>query len=257
MTSNKNIETTANWLASATNAVAFTGAGISTESGIPDFRSPQGVWTKYEPVYFDEYLRSASGRRRYWQQKSEGHSQMVNATPNEGHETLAKWEAAGHLRGVITQNIDELHQQAGSQQVLELHGTARRIACLNCRFNAVADPYVADFLETSRVPDCPQCGGLVKHATISFGQGLPADVLRTAAEWCRGAEVLLALGSSLVVTPAADLPRVAKDFGAKLVIVNREPTPLDAIADVVIHDSIGKVLTHIEEFRGGQGKDAK
>jgi NAD-dependent deacetylase len=255
MTSAHSIESTANWLASATNAIAFTGAGISTESGIPDFRSPHGVWAKYKPVYFDEYLRSAAGRKRYWQQKSEGHSQMVNAMPNEGHKVLAKWEAIGHLRGVVTQNIDELHQQAGNKQVLELHGTALRITCLNCRFNALADSYVADFLETSHVPDCPQCGGLLKHATISFGQGLPEDVLGMAAEWCRRAELLLALGSSLVVTPAADLPRIAKDSGAKLVIVNRDATPLDSIADVVIHDSIGKVLTRIDEFRSGKGED--
>ena len=252
----ESIESTGNWLARASKAVAFTGAGISTESGIPDFRSPQGVWTKYKPVYFDEYLRSADGRKRYWQQKSEGHSQMVNATPNEGHKILAEWEAIGHLRGVVTQNIDGLHQQAGNNQVLELHGTARKIACLNCRFHASADPYVAAFLETSRVPDCPQCGGLLKHATISFGQGLPADVLQMAAEWCRDAELLLALGSSLVVTPAADLPRIAKDSGAKLVIINRDPTPLDSIADVVINDSIGKALTRIEQFRTGEGKDA-
>ena len=256
MAATKSIERTAQWLATASNAVAFTGAGISTESGIPDYRSPHGVWTKYKPGYFDEYLRSAAGRKRYWQQKSEGHNQMVSATPNEGHRTLAKWEAVGHLRGVVTQNIDGLHQQAGNEHVLELHGTARRIACLNCRFQALADRYVAGFLETSRVPDCPQCGGLLKHATISFGQGLPEDVLRTAAEWCRCAELLLALGSSLAVTPAADLPRIAKDAGAKLVIINRDPTPLDSIADVVIHDSIGEILTRIEEFRRDQGKDA-
>ena len=256
MTSVEEIESTANWLASASNMVAFTGAGISTESGIPDFRSPLGVWAKYKPVYFDEYLRNADGRKRYWQQKSEGHDQMVSAAPNEGHKTLAKWEVAGNLRGVVTQNIDGLHQQAGNKHVLELHGTARRIACLNCRFDALADSYVATFLETSRVPDCPQCGGLLKHATISFGQGLSEDVLRTAAEWCRGAELLLALGSSLVVTPAADLPRIAKDSGARLVIINRDPTPLDSIADVVIHDSIGKVLTRIEKLRCGRGKDA-
>jgi NAD-dependent deacetylase len=247
----------ADWLQNAANAVAFTGAGISTESGIPDFRSPHGVWTKYEPVYFDEYLRSSDGRQRYWRQKCEGHHQMVSAMPNEGHQVLAKWEAAGHLRGVITQNIDGLHQQAGSQQILELHGTARKVACLSCEFRDVADKYVDAFLETSIVPGCPQCGGLLKHATVSFGQQLPEEVLRTASAWCHRAELFFALGSSLVVTPAADLPRIAKGSGARLVIINHDPTPLDSIADLVIRDSIGKVITRIEELRSTDGKDAQ
>lgn len=256
MTTSETIERAANWLAGSKNAVAFTGAGISTDSGIPDFRSPGGVWTKYEPVYFDEYVRSPAGRQRYWQQKSEGHHQMVNALPNDGHRMLANWEAAGHLLGVVTQNIDGLHQRAGSKQVLELHGTACRVACLSCDFRDVTDKYVDTFLETSQVPNCPRCGGLLKHATISFGQQLPDDVLRTASEWCHRADLFLALGSSLVVTPAADLPRIAKGAGARLIIINRDATPLDSIADLVIHDSIGKVLLGIEEVRAADGKDA-
>ena len=257
MSATNTIERVADWLRNTVNAVAFTGAGISTESGIPDFRSHQGVWTKYQPVYFDEYLRSPAARQRYWHQKCEGHHQMVKAVPNEGHKILAKWEAGSHLRGVITQNIDGLHQQAGSKHVLELHGTAREVSCLRCEFHDAADPYVDAFLETSVVPSCPQCGGLLKHATVSFGQQLPGEVLQMASVWCQRAELFFALGSSLVVTPAADLPRIAKGSGARLVIINREPTPLDSVADLVIRDSIGKAMTRIEELRCADGKDAQ
>ena len=240
------IEKIATWLSNSDTAIAFTGAGISTESDIPDFRSPNGVWAKYQPVYFQNFLESAEARRQYWQQKSEGHTDIVNASPNSGHVTLAKWEHLGHLRGVITQNIDGLHQQAQTGNVLELHGTAREVSCLGCGYRADADPYVKQFLATDLVPDCPECGGILKHATISFGQNLSSDVLETAADWCRQTDLMFALGSSLVVTPAADLPRLAKQSGARLVIINHQPTPLDSLADVVIHQSIGEAVTQID-----------
>jgi NAD-dependent deacetylase len=235
----------AHWLATSNSAVALTGAGISTESGIPDFRSPGGVWSKYRTVYFDEFLSSAEGRYEYWRQKCELHREFGPAQPNAGHQVLARWEATGRLRGVITQNIDGLHQMAGSQRALELHGTARQAACLDCRARYDIEPLVAQFLAEDRVPDCPHCGGRLKHATVSFGQMLPADVLMEATHWSREADLMLAIGSSLVVTPAADLPRVAKDRGARLVIVNRDPTPLDPIADATIRGSIGDVMSAI------------
>lgn len=241
------IERVAAWLAAANSAVVLTGAGISTESGIPDFRSPGGVWSKYRTVYFDEFLSSAEGRYEYWRQKCEMHHEFAAARPNIGHKLLAHWEAAHYIRGIITQNIDGLHQLAGSQRVLELHGTARQAACLDCGTRQNIDPLVAEFRSTNRVPLCPVCGGRLKHATISFGQMLPAEVLREACQWTREADLMLAIGSSLVVTPAADLPREAKSRGAKLVIINREPTPLDTIADTTIADSIGAVLTAIDE----------
>jgi NAD-dependent deacetylase len=239
-------EQVARWLASAHSAVVLTGAGISTESGIPDYRSPGGVWSKYRTVYFDEFLESAEGRYEYWRQKSEMHRDFGNAQPNAGHQVLARWEAAGRIRGVITQNIDGLHQVAGSRDVLELHGTARQAACLDCAARYDINPLVESFLANDRVPDCPACSGRLKHATISFGQSLPPDVLMKAASWSREADLMLAIGSSLVVTPAADLPRAAKEHGARLVIINRDPTPLDEFADAVLSDSIGDTLTRIE-----------
>jgi NAD-dependent deacetylase len=240
------IEQVAHWLASARFAVVLTGAGISTESGIPDFRSPGGVWSKYRTVYYDEFLESADARYEYWRQKCEMHREFADATPNIGHQILARWEAAGRIRGVITQNIDGLHQIAGSGKVLELHGTARQAACIDCRARYEIGPLVEQFRAENRVPDCPACGGPLKHATISFGQKLPADVLMEANRWSRVADLMLAIGSSLVVTPAADLPRAAKAHGARLVIINRDPTPLDLLADAILSNSIGNTLTAID-----------
>jgi NAD-dependent protein deacetylase/lipoamidase len=239
------IEQVAHWLASSQRAVVLTGAGISTESGIPDFRSPGGVWSKYRTVYFDEFLASADGRHEYWRQKCEMHREFADAQPNAGHHVLARWEAAGRIHGVITQNIDGLHQMAGSSHVLELHGTARQAACLDCTARYEIGPLVEQFLAQNRAPDCPACGGRLKHATISFGQMLPADVLMEATRWAREADLILAIGSSLVVTPAADLPRIAKAHGARLVIINRDPTPLDPFADAILSNPIGQVLSAI------------
>jgi NAD-dependent deacetylase len=241
-------EHVAAWLGASKSAVVLTGAGISTESGIPDFRSPGGVWSKYRTVYFDEFLESAEGRYEYWRQKCELHGEFRDARPNSGHQVLARWEAAGRIRGVITQNIDGLHQMAGSRQVLELHGTARQAACLDCAARYDINPLVESFLANDRVPDCPACGGRLKHATISFGQSLPPDVLMKAGGWSREADLMLAVGSSLVVTPAASLPRTAKEHGARLVIINRDPTPLDAFADAILRGSIGETLTRIGDL---------
>jgi NAD-dependent protein deacetylase/lipoamidase len=249
MNADENLSHVAEWLSAARRAVVLTGAGISTESGIPDFRSPGGVWSKYRTVFFEEFLSSADGRYEYWRQKCEMHRDFASAQPNAGHTILAAWEVAGRIRGVITQNIDGLHQLAGSRRVLELHGTARQAACLDCSARYDIEPLVVQFLAEDRVPECPQCSGRLKHATISFGQMLPHDVLMEATRWSREADLLLAIGSSLVVTPASDLPRMAKERGARLVIINREPTPLDGIADATLRGSIGELLAAIDSLR--------
>lgn len=238
----------AEWLRSVGHAVAFTGAGISTESGIPDFRSPQGVWATSQPVYYDEFVSSAEKRKEYWRQKSLCHRDFAGSRPNQGHQVLAKWEREGRLQAVITQNIDGLHQDAGSRRVLELHGTARFVACLSCEARFDADPLVQQFLADECVPNCPECGGLLKHATVSFGQLLPEEVVNEAYEEARASDLLLAMGSSLVVTPAAHIPALARQTGARLVLINRDPTPLDVMADVIIRDTIGPTLAAIDRL---------
>ncbi len=244
----KTLPQIAAWLAEARSAVAFTGAGISTESGIPDFRSPGGIWSQSTPVYYDEFLASADARYEYWRQKAIAHRDFADSEPNAGHLTLAKWQQGGRLHGVITQNIDGLHQIAGSTDVVELHGTAREISCLDCSVRYDAGPLVAKFLECGTTPECAGCGGRLKHATISFGQSLDPRVLDQADRWCRSADLFLALGSSLVVEPAASLPRLAKAHGARLVIINRDPTDQDTLADAVVHESIGAALTAIDKL---------
>ena len=251
MTDRENWKQVAAWLDEAGSAVAFTGAGISTESGIPDFRSPGGIWSKYQPVMYQEFVASAEARHEYWRQKCEAHRDFVAAGPNAGHRVLARWEGAGRLWGVITQNIDGLHQDAGSRNVLELHGTNRAIACLDCHRRFDPEPLVEQFLRTDAVPDCPHCGGPLKHATISFGQALPPDVLEEAMGRSQQCGLFLAIGSSLVVEPAASLPRLAKRAGARLVIVNRDPTGQDEIADLVLRAPIGATLAGIDELVGG------
>ncbi len=244
----KERELVARWLSESERAVAFTGAGISTESGIPDFRSPGGIWSQSTPVYFDEFLSSATARYEYWRQKAAAHEDFMRAGPNAGHRTLAAWQAAGRLRAVITQNIDGLHQEAGSTEVIELHGTARYIACLECGRRYEADPLVQQFRKTDQVPPCPECGGLIKHATISFGQTLDEKVLNRAMQLAAEADLLLAMGSSLVVYPAAALPEIARQRGARLVIINRDATDQDSLAHITIRDSIGKSLVEIDRF---------
>jgi NAD-dependent deacetylase len=231
----------------ARQVVAFTGAGMSTESGIPDFRSPGGIWSQSQPVLFQDFLRDADARREYWRQKSVAHADFAAARPNVGHIALARWESAGYLRGVITQNIDGLHQDAGSQSVLELHGTARWVGCLACDSRFEPDPLVKQFLETNEVPSCPQCGGLLKHATVSFGQNLPEEVLAEAVAWTRDSDLFFAIGSSLVVEPAASLPRLAAQSGARLVIINRDPTNQDSSAEFLFHASIGETLAAVDQ----------
>ena len=229
-------------VAEAEAALAFTGAGMSTASGVPDFRTPGGIWSRYKPVPFQEFVADPEARRRYWTYRRETYPDIARARPNAGHRALAAAEDAGRLRGVVTQNIDGLHQDAGSRFVLELHGNTRRVACLRCRATFPADEIQARLDSGCEVPECERCGGILKAATVSFGQALPEDVLAAAFAAAATADLLLVLGSSLVVHPAASIPVAAAQAGARLLIVNREPTPLDGLAEVVLRGPLEDVL---------------
>jgi NAD-dependent deacetylase len=233
-------------LRDAGSAAAFTGAGMSTASGVPDFRSPGGIWSRYKPVLFDDFVADPEARRRYWVYKKETYRDFAEARPNAGHHALARMEDAGRLRGVITQNIDGLHQEAGSRLVLELHGTNRRVVCIRCQATWPAGEIQARLLDGCDVPECDRCGGILKAATVSFGQALPADVLQAAFHVATTVDVLLVLGSSLVVHPAASIPMAAADAGVRLVIANREPTPMDGLAEIVLRDPLEQVLPALE-----------
>ena len=250
------IEQLADIIGSATRGVAFTGAGMSTESGLSDFRSPGGVWTRHKLVYYDEFLRSREARARYWAMRRELHGELVAAKPNAGHYALARFEALGKLAGVITQNIDGLHQDAGSQNVIEIHGTSRVIACINCGKEWTPEDVDAMLEAGVDAPDCDVCGQPLKSRTISFGQPMPQQEMADAADLSTSADVCLALGSSLVVEPAASVPRLAKQAGAYLIIINKTETPLDGAADLVINESIGSTLQAVREMIDPAGSTA-
>ena len=230
--------------AAATRAVAFTGAGISTESGIPDFRSPGGVWSTMKPIYFQDFVASRAMRREAWTRVFNRTAGWTGASPNAGHRAVAKLVSAGKVSAVITQNVDNLHQDSGvpGARVIELHGNASYAKCLDC-----ARRFEIDTLRPRWEADddivCAACGGLIKTATISFGQPMPELEMRLAVEQALACDLFVVLGSSLVVYPAASLPLTAKRNGAKLVIVNREPTEMDEAADLVLHAEIGPLMT--------------
>ena len=250
-------EQLAQWLLESRCSIAFTGAGISTESGIPDFRSPGGIWSTSQPVLYDDFVASEEARIEYWRQKSLAHREFSGAQPNGGHEVLARWEEQGLLAGLITQNIDGLHQVAGSREVQEIHGTARQVTCLDCGWRDDAAPWVDQYLACRRAPRCPECDGPLKHATISFGQSLSPDVLEKCSEWARESQLFLVMGSSLVVHPAAGIPQLAQRNGARLVIINGTATPCDNVADLVIRAPLGETLSVVNEavqrFRNPEG----
>ncbi|MSO90496.1 MAG: NAD-dependent deacetylase [Acetobacteraceae bacterium] len=225
-------------------AVVFTGAGISTESGIPDFRSPTGIWQTSKPIYFQDFMASSEVRRESWRRKFLSDPTIRAAEPNRGHRAVARLVRERKVSSVITQNIDGLHQASGvsERQVIELHGNSTYAHCLDCGERYEIDALKAAFERDGEVHDCVACGGFIKTATISFGQGMPeAAMLRAQAE-TMAADLCIVLGSSLVVYPAAGFPEKAKRNGAKLVIVNNEETALDRISDLVIHRGIGNVL---------------
>ncbi len=231
-------------IAGAGRIVVFTGAGISTESGIPDFRGPGGLWSKVQPVEFADFLASAEQRRQYWRQKFAAHDAIVQAQPNRGHRAVAALVARGAATAVITQNIDGLHQASGvaADRVIELHGNTTYAGCLDCAKRFELQPIRIAFEDDETLPLCDACGGLVKTATISFGQAMPEAEMRRAEAEALACDLFLAIGSSLVVYPAAGLPATAKRQGASLVILNREPTELDGLADLVLHHDIGPTL---------------
>jgi NAD-dependent deacetylase len=229
-------------LASSRSTVAFTGAGVSTASGVPDFRSPGGIWSRYQPVTIQEFVASEEARRSYWRYKKEAYRDFAAARPNPAHHALARLESEGHLAAVITQNIDGLHQEAGSRRVLELHGTNRRVGCLACG-RSYAAALIQDRLDAGcEVPACDACGGFLKAATVSFGQPLPREVLAEAWRLATGCDLFLVLGSSLVVQPAAALPEAAAAVGAAVVIINREATPLDGLATRILRGAVEEIL---------------
>jgi NAD-dependent deacetylase len=232
-------------IAEAERIVAFTGAGISTESGIPDFRSPGGIWTKYRPIEFGDFLASAEMRRETWRRKFATHETLQKATPNAGHRALARLVELGKMPAVITQNIDGLHQASGvpDGKVIELHGNTTYAACLDCRWRYELDWVRVVFSDSERLPECSACGGHIKTATISFGQSMPEAEMERAHEMTLAADLFIVLGSSLVVYPAAGFPIMAKRNGARLVIVNREPTDQDGLADLVINAEIGATMS--------------
>jgi NAD-dependent deacetylase len=223
----------------------FTGAGISTESGIPDFRSPNSPWMRHKPLPFAEFLASTEARREAWRRKFAMDDLYRGAAPSMGHLGMAALVASGRMPAIITQNIDGLHQETGlgEDKIIELHGNGTYAKCLSCecrhelawireRFEATGDP-----------PPCRICGGILKSATISFGQAMPEDPMRRAQKLTMACDLFIVAGSSLVVYPAAAFPQFAKENGARLVIVNREPTPLDEEADLIINAEIGSIFS--------------
>ncbi|TVR06505.1 MAG: NAD-dependent deacetylase [Salinarimonadaceae bacterium] len=235
------------WLADARAVVGFTGAGVSTESGVPDFRSPDSPWMRNPPIPFREYLESAEARREAWRRKFVMDDIYRGAQPSRGHAFVAGMIRRGRMPAVITQNIDGLHQAAGApdDRVIELHGNGGYAKCLACGARHEIAEIRDHFERWGDPPDCRDCGGVVKSATVSFGQPLPQGALRLAMGLAHGADVFLVMGSSLAVAPAAQLPVVAKRNGARLVIVNREPTPLDAIADLAVRTEIGPMMDRL------------
>ena len=231
-------------IARAATIVGFTGAGISTESGVPDFRSPGSPWMQNRPIPYEAYLCSAEARREAWRRKFTMDDLYRGARPSRGHRALASLVAQGRMPAVITQNIDGLHQHSGvpAEQVIELHGNGTYSTCLSCGLRHELGWVRERFESTGDAPACSGCGGIVKSATISFGQAMPEEPMRRARDLALGCDLFLAIGSSLVVYPAATLPALAKRNGATLVIINREPTELDDLADLVINAEIGPLL---------------
>jgi len=232
----------------ATNVVFFTGAGISTESGIPDFRSPHtGLWNKIKPIEFQDFVASEEIRQESWRRRFTGERKMEGAEPNAGHYAIARLIENGRAAAVITQNVDNLHQNSGvpDDKVIELHGNSTYAACLRCGTRYEMADVEQQFTARGRVDPCGSCGGIIKSATISFGQAMPERAMRRAQAATEACDLMVVAGSSLVVYPAAGFPEYAKQLGSQLVILNREPTPLDGIADLVLHREIGPTMSFV------------
>jgi NAD-dependent deacetylase len=240
------IRAAADLIIKSSKILVFTGAGLSTESGIPDFRSPGGVWDRYDPseFLFQRFVSDERAREKYWQMSTEFYAPMKNALPSPGHLAIKELEDLGKVLAVVTQNIDALHHKAGNSpdKIIELHGTAFSVSCLSCGRKYDRDEIQERLRSGVKVPYCDTCSGILKPDTVSFGQSMPEEAVAGAFRYAEQCDLCLVLGSSLVVYPAAHVPSHALDHGAKLIIVNRDPTPLDTRAHLAIHDSIGKVL---------------
>ena len=238
------VEQLGDMIARADIIVPFTGAGISTECGIPDFRSPGGIWTRNRPIPFDEFVASRDARDESWRRRFAMEKVFAAARPGRGHRALAALHRAGKIPAVITQNIDNLHQASGfaPDRVIELHGNTTYARCIGCGQVYQLDWVKRRFDQDGAAPDCTACAEPVKTATISFGQAMPEDEMLRATELSQSCDLFIAIGSSLVVWPAAGFPMMARNSGARLVIINREPTEQDDIADLVIHHDIGETL---------------
>lgn len=231
-------------LSASDRAVVFTGAGISTESGIPDFRGPNGLWTRIKPIDFQDFVSSEAVRQTSWRQWFEHGQGLLDARPNAGHFAVAQLVRQGRVSAVITQNVDNLHQDSGvpGEQVIELHGNATYARCLGCELPLSLEDIEHEFRDSGKVGPCRQCGGIVKTATISFGQAMPVEPMLRAEEESLACDLFIVLGSSLTVYPAAGFPALACDNGASLVIVNQQPTDMDGAADLVICAGIGQTM---------------
>jgi NAD-dependent deacetylase len=226
--------------------IIFTGAGISTESGIPDYRSQGGIWDKFRPVYFDEFMSAREAREDYWRRWQALYTGITRAEPNTGHAAIARLDQMGLLEALITQNVDGLHQEAGlaDKKIIELHGNTRRIRCMSCRNITATEEIQARLNSGDAAPEC-ECGGYLKPDTISFGQAMPVDAVEKATALSRTSDFFLVVGSTLLVQPAAHMPVYAKQNNAFLAIVNLSDTPCDNMCDVLIRDKAGKVLQRI------------
>lgn len=244
------VEKAADIIASSSRVVMFTGAGVSTESGIPDFRSPGGIWSKYQPIMFQDFMAGEEVRRESWRRGKETYHLFADVEPNAAHHAIVELERMGKLDCLITQNIDNLHQKAGSspELVIELHGTAMYVMCLQCG-KRWPRAEIQEWLESGvEAPYCDECGGIMKSATVSFGQPMPEKETAEAELHARQAEVFVVVGSSLVVYPAAQMPMVAKQSGAKLIIINLGETSFDTYADVLIRGKAGEAMKRIVEL---------
>jgi len=239
------IEKLKQMVSGAKRLVAFTGAGISAESGIPTYRGDNGVWHKYNPTIYANIEYFLEDSTYYWNFfKDVRYPALKHARPNKAHSVLAGLEESGILSAVITQNIDGLHQMAGSRRVLELHGNTRRISCLDCKRLYTMDE-VYHQIQTQLPPPCSKCGGYLKPEVVFFGEQLPPGVMNASVEEVRKCDLFLVVGSSLVVQPAASLPVMARESGVSIVIINKDPTPLDSIADLVFHRAASEILEQI------------
>jgi NAD-dependent deacetylase len=238
-------------LATARRGLALTGAGVSAESGIPTFRGEGGLWTKYDPVKVASIEYFMADPAAYWKVSKDRGRVALAARPNPGHHALAMLEAAGHLNAVVTQNTDGLHQESGSRHVIEVHGSGRTVQCLDCGSREPRSEVQAR-LDLEMPPRCKVCGGLfLKPMVVLFGERMPQAAIQEAFSLARETDVMLVVGSSLVVYPAAEVPLVAVRSGAKMIVVNAEPTPFDDFADVVVRGKSGEVLPEIVGLIGG------